>query len=126
MRKKMFAGAGKQLFEKAAKLRREQTFTEELLWNYLKAKPLGFTFRRQHAFLSYILDFYCHALSLAIEVDGSIHETEEVKKNDTQRQEWLERAGLTVLRFTNNEIKLQLEEVIQKIEQHLQSKVGLR
>jgi very-short-patch-repair endonuclease len=119
MRNKMFAGADKQLFEKAAKLRNQQTFAEELLWNHLGTKPLGFKFRRQHAFSNYILDYYCHTLNL-----GSIHEIEEIKKHDKERQEWLEQEGLTVLRFTNNEIKLQPEEVIQKIEKHLQSKVG--
>ena len=121
----MFGGADRLLFEKAARLRSRQTFAEELLWNYLRTKPFGFKFRRQHAFSHYILDFYCHALHLAIEVDGFIHEIEEVKQNDEQRQRQLEEQGLTFLRFNNNQIKLQPEEVIQQIEQHLQSKIKL-
>jgi len=121
----MFSGADKLLFQKAGALRRQQTFAEELLWNYLKTKPLGFKFRRQHPFSNYILDFYCHALNLVIEVDGSIHEVEEVKQHDEQRQKQLEAQGLAFLRFTNNEIRLQPEEVIRQIEQHLQSKIKL-
>jgi imidazole glycerol-phosphate synthase subunit HisF len=76
MKRKMFSGADKLLFEKAAALRSRQTFAEELLWNYLRTKPLGFKFRRQHSFSNYILDFYCHALNLVIEVDGSIHQVQ--------------------------------------------------
>ena len=121
----MFSGADKLLFQKAGALRRQQTFAEELLWNYLKTKPLGFKFRRQHPFSNYILDFYCHALNLVIEVDGSIHEVEEVKQHDEQRQKQLEAQGLAFLRFTNNEIKLHSEEVIRQIEAYLQSKIKL-
>ena len=90
MKQKMFAGADKLLFQRADKLRRQQTFAEELLWNYLRTKPLGFKFRRQHPFSNFILDFYCHALQLVIEVDGSIHEQEDIKKSDEQRQKQLE------------------------------------
>jgi imidazole glycerol-phosphate synthase subunit HisF len=123
MRNKMFAGAGKLLFERAAELRKRQTFAEELLWNYLRTKPFGFKFRRQHPYSNYILHFYCHSLKLVIEADGSIHEKKEVKQNDAERQKQLEESGLTFLRFTNNEIKLQPEKVIHQIEQRLQSKI---
>ena len=126
MRNKMFAGAENLLFRRAGELRKQQTFAEELLWNFLRGKPLGLKFRRQHPYSNYILDFYCHSLKLVIEVDGSIHEKEEVKQNDIERQKQLEQQGLTVLRFTNNEIKLQPEKVIKKIETYLQSKVGLK
>ena len=116
----MFLGADKLLFEKAATLRRQQTFAEEILWDYLRTKPLGFKFRRQHPFASYILDFYCHRLKLAIEVDGSIHQKEDVKENDEIRQRQLEEEGLSFIRFTNDQIILRLEGVIQQIESYLQ------
>ena len=122
----MFSGADKLLFQKAAQLRSQPTFAEELLWNYLRTKPCGFKFRRQHPFSNYILDFYCHALCLVIEVDGSIHQVEEVKNSDEQRQKQLEGQGLSFIRSTNNEIKLQLEKVIQQIEAYLQSKIKLQ
>jgi very-short-patch-repair endonuclease len=122
MKRNMFAGAGKFIFERAAELRKKQTFAEEILWKFLGTKPLGFKFRRQHAYLFYILDFYCHSAHLVIEVDGLIHEKEEVKKNDDLRQKQLEHHGLTVLRFTNDEIKIHPEAVFQKIEGYLRTK----
>jgi very-short-patch-repair endonuclease len=66
------------------------------------------------------LDFYCHPLKLAIEVDGSVHQQEDVKENDAIRQKQLEEAGLSFLRFTNDQIILRLEGVIQQIESYLQ------
>ena len=120
---RMYAGAEKSLFERASELRGQQTHAEELLWNYLRTKPMGFKFRRQHPFLNYILDFYCHSLHLVIEVDGSIHDLEDVKLSDEQRQKHLEEHGLQVLRFANNEIKLKSEEVFQRIETCLKSKI---
>jgi len=68
---RMFAGADETLFKRAAELKCHLTHTEEILWNYLRTKPLGFKFRRQHSFLNYILDFYCHQLKLVIEIDGT-------------------------------------------------------
>ncbi len=118
----MFLGADNFLFERASELRKQQTFAEEILWNYLKTKPFGFKFRRQHPFSVYILDFYCHQLKLAIEVDGSIHNVTEVKQNDQIRQQQLEQEGLIFLRFTNDEIKLKPEDVIQVIETLLKGK----
>ena len=112
----MFSGAEKLLFERASELRRNQTFAEELLWNYLRTKPHGFKFRRQHPFYCYILDFYCHSLKLAIEVDGSIHDVKDIKRNDEIRQQQLEQDDLAFLRFSNDEVRLKPEEVVQKIE----------
>jgi len=123
MIKKMYSGAEKLLFERASSLRKHQTFAEELLWNYLRTKPLGFKFRRQHPFGSYILDFYRHPLKLAIEADGSIHMQEAVKQNDELRQNQLEQEGLNFLRFSNDEIQLKPEEVTHKIETYLKENV---
>jgi imidazole glycerol-phosphate synthase subunit HisF len=102
MRKKMFSGAEKLLFERASQFRKQQTFAEEILWNYLRAKPFDFKSRRKHPFSVYILDFYCPQLKLAIEVDGSIHNVEEVKENDEVRQRQLEKEDLSFLRFSND------------------------
>ena len=54
----------------AEKLRAKMTEPEKKLWDFLKTKPLGFKFRRQHPFSTYVLDFYCHRAQLAIEIDG--------------------------------------------------------
>ena len=59
---------------------------------------------RQHLILQYIADFYCHKLKLVIEIDGSIHDTEEVKNNDKLREEFLQTLNLKIIRFTNDEV----------------------
>jgi imidazole glycerol-phosphate synthase subunit HisF len=114
--KRMHAGAEKHIYEKARLLRRQLTSAEEVLWQYLKAKPLGYKFRRQHPYSIYILDFYCHQLKLVIEVDGEFHDVEEVKKNDQYRQALLEKDGLMMIRFTNNEVLHQMQLVMAKLE----------
>jgi very-short-patch-repair endonuclease len=63
----------------------------------------------------YVVDFYCHKLKLVIEVDGSIHDMQEVKDVDVERQRQLELEGLKVIRFTNEEILKTGEVVIGKI-----------
>lgn len=117
--KNMFDGAGNTLFARAGEVRKQQTFAEEILWQYLKTKPFGFKFRRQHAYGIYILDFYCHKLKLVIEVDDSIHDLEEIKQNDEIRQNYLETNNLTVLRFTNEDIRINREKVFKTLDEYL-------
>ena len=112
----MHGGAAKLLYQKARELRNNSTNAEQILWGYLKTKPPGFKFRRQHPYSIYILDFYCHSLKLVIEVDGSIHTIKEVMENDAVRQELLEKDGLKVVRFSNEEIFTASEKVIKRIE----------
>lgn len=112
------------MFQMAREHRNKSTHAEEILWNYLKTKPLGIKFRRQHPFFIYILDFYCHSLKLVIEVDGSIHNLDEVKKNDIVRQRHLETEGLTVIRFVNDEIIQSCEKVIERLHTLLQEMVN--
>ena len=119
MEKKMHAGANKPLYQKARELRNNATHAETILWGYLKNKPLGYKFRRQHPYSIYILDFYCHILKLVIEVDGSIHNRADIKMNDEERQVILQNDGLVVLRFQNEEVTKTLENVILKIENFL-------
>jgi cyclase len=115
MKKKMFYGASNLLFEKAKKLRENMTQAELVLWEYLRQHPFGYKFRRQHPLGIYVVDFYCHKLKLVIEVDGSIHDMQEVKDVDVERQRQLELEGLKVIRFTNEEILKTGEVVIGKI-----------
>jgi imidazole glycerol-phosphate synthase subunit HisF len=89
----------------------------------LKTKPHNIKFRRQHPYSIFILDFYCHSLKLVLEVDGSIHNKNEVKTNDKQRQELLESDGLVFLRFSNEDVIIKLEKVIQSIEKYILTKV---
>ncbi len=122
MQNKMHAGAVKILYQRARELRNNSTPAEQILWRYLKTKPLGYKFRRQHPYSIYILDFYCHKLKTVIEVDGSIHNLEEIKKLDKQRQELSEQDNLQFLRITNEEIIGALEKVIEKIEKFIRDK----
>jgi cyclase len=90
-----------------------------ILWGILKNKFPTLKFRRQHPVSNYIADLYCHSQKLIIEIDGSIHNIEEVKLNDEQRQKDLEDLGLRMVRFTNKEIRNNLEIVIQKLKRIL-------
>jgi imidazole glycerol-phosphate synthase subunit HisF len=119
MQRKMHAGAIKHLYQRARELRNKATHAEEILWGFLRTKPLGYKFRRQHPYSIYILDFYCHSLKLVIEVDGSIHDHDEVKQNDQQRQSLLEKDGLTVIRFSNVQVEHEPEKVLKNIEEFI-------
>ena len=116
MDRKMHSGASKFHFQRARELRDNSTHSESLLWEYLKTKPHGIKFRRQHPYSVYILDFYCHSLKLVIELDGSIHNLPENKLNDEVRQQHLENDGLIVIRFTNDLVEKRFEDVIKEIE----------
>lgn len=99
-------GYNKKLRPFANKLRKEMTKAEACLWKYaLRAKMVnGYQFRRQRPVLNYIADFMCIELKLIIEVDGFTHQFEEVSENDVERQNALETAGFTVLRFKDVEV----------------------
>lgn len=92
------------------------TSGEQRLWMKLRDRQLcGYKFRRQHGIGSYIVDFYCPALSLVIEVDGDTHYDEAGKQHDTTRDAFMEDCGIRVLRFTNKDIDDTLEGVLEKI-----------
>jgi imidazole glycerol-phosphate synthase subunit HisF len=116
MNEPMHNGAAKPLYQRARELRNNATYAETVLWGYLKTKPFGIKFRRQHPYSIYILDFYSHSLKLVIEVDGSIHNQQDVKLNDVEMQALLEKDGLIVLRFTNQQVEKNLEVVQETIE----------
>ncbi|MFC0516597.1 imidazole glycerol phosphate synthase subunit HisF [Mucilaginibacter angelicae] len=115
MKRKMFLGADRLVFQNAESLRYRMTAAEELLWQHLKGKQLGVKFRRQHPLGIYIADFYCHQYKLVIELDGSIHNLPDVIQNDIIRQNNLVSDGLKVLRFTNEQVINHLEKVLENI-----------
>ena len=104
MKENMFYGASHLIFQKAEELRNRMTPAEELLWKHIHINEWKLKFRRQHPISNYVVDFYCHAARLVIELDGGIHEIEEVKINDQVREQNLKSLGLTVLRFKNEEV----------------------
>ena len=111
-----------KLKELARKLRNDSTFTEILLWNYLKKRQMrDYDFDRQKPIDNYIVDFYCKALKLAIEIDGESHYGKE--KKDAGRDKRLKQLGITVLRFDDLDVRYKLEKVIEKIENWIDKNV---
>ena len=119
MKKKMFLGAHNLIFENAKALRNTPTPAESILWSYLKQKPSGYKFRRQHQISIYIADFYCHVLKLIIEIDGNVHAELEVVAKDIERQKNLEAEGISFIRFTNEQIEKNIEYAIKTIDAYI-------
>jgi imidazole glycerol-phosphate synthase subunit HisF len=115
MKKEMFYSATAPIFKRAKELRNQPTDAERILWMHVRTRPAGYKFRRQHPVGNYILDFYCHQLKLAIEVDGSIHHIEEVMQEDQERQSVIEKEGIRFIRVSNDEIMQHMNTVIEKI-----------
>ena len=113
-------GAKGEVFNFARVLRKEQTSAEDLLWNRLRGSKLdGHKFRRQHPIKNWIADFYCHDAKLVIEVDGRIHLDRQQKQSDEGRTYELEGLGLRVIRFTNEEVESNIENVLKQIKNYL-------
>ena len=79
---------------RARELRRNMKLPEGMLWQVLRQRPDGFKFRRQHPIERYVVDFYCAAAKLAIEIDGLGHEMGDNPFHDERRDAWLRRRGL--------------------------------
>jgi len=95
-------------------LRKNSTLSEILLWRQLKGHKMdGYDFHRQKPIGNYIVDFYCHELNLAIEIDGISHE--DRYEQDHKRQKELEKLGVQFLRFDDLDIKHNLECVLHSI-----------
>lgn len=104
-----------ELKKLARKLRKNMTLGEVLLWQEIRNRQLGVQFHRQIPLYNYIVDFYCHELQLAIEIDGSSHDHAEVAIEDLTRQEELESHGIYFLRFEEKEARKNLNEVLNVI-----------
>lgn len=111
-----FHGATSQTIKNEKRLRKPLTHAENILWQILRnRKVFGLKFRRQHPLGPFIADFYCHELSLVLEVDGAIHELESVKKYDRAREPFIKDLGLRIVRFTNDDVISDSETVIRVI-----------
>ena len=98
-------------------LRQSGTFSEVLLWKELKGKQLkGYRFLRQKPIVGYIVDFYCPTLKLAIEIDGVSHDAKT--DDDIKRQKNLECLCISFLRFTEMEVRTNLDGVMRIIEEY--------
>ncbi len=113
--------------QRARDLRQQSTDTEHLLWRALRSRRLqGHKFRRQHVVGPYILDFYCPAAKLAIEVDGGGHAEPEQQAHDQVRTRFIEARGIRLLRFWNHDVLRLPEAVLGEIDRALAGDPELR
>jgi very-short-patch-repair endonuclease len=111
-----------QLKERRRQLRNSLTPAEALLWKNLQRSQVGCRkFRRQHSVGSYVVDFYCPACRLAVELDGQGHFDSTRSEYDVKRMRFLEQKGICVLRFENRQVQVfeSLGEVLTAIQVHL-------
>ncbi len=107
--------AKRETIVKARRLRRAMTKPEIALWSVLRGRPSGLKFRRQHPIGPFVLDFYCPAAGVAIEVDGMAHEMGDNPRHDERRDRWLQQQGLHVLRMPAREVLGDLDAVLTAI-----------
>ena len=117
----MWKGAPSDLFSKAQFLRRNETIAEKLLWEKLRNNQLGgLKFRRQHPVNIQIADFYCHKFKLIIELDGDYHNQKEKKQKDEVRTEVLRLNDLKIIRFKNEELEQDINQVLTTIKNKIE------
>ena len=101
---------------KRRELRNEMTPAEKRLWLELRASQfLGMRWRRQYSVGPYILDFYCPAVRLALEIDGDSHFGGGAEERDAERQDYIEATGIRVIRFVNQDIYHNMPMVLEAI-----------
>ena len=102
-----------QLKQSARTLRASMTDAEQKLWYYLRRKQIhGLQFYRQKPVLNFIVDFYCPAAKLVVELDGSQHAELEHQHKDQKRDSLLKELGMLVLRFDNRQVLMELDSVL--------------
>ncbi len=104
----------KRMIDRARGLRKASLSPEQLLWTALRNEQIGgLKFRRQHPIGPYVVDFYCHAAGLVVEVDGFSHDEKVLQ--DAERTKCLEGRGLRVLRVTNDDVMGNLDGVTREL-----------
>ena len=118
----MFYRASRSVFEKAKYLRDNMTEPESILWGHLKNKQIdGFRFKAQHPISRFIADFYCHKAKLVIEIDGQSHDCDKAYGYDHGRSFEMERFGIRIIRFANDQVKENIVLVKEEISKALKS-----
>ena len=105
------------LKENARKNRKGMTEAETVMWERLRQMPRPLRFRRQHVIGDYIVDFACLSKKLVVEVDGEYHHTGEQLALDNMRTAFLNRMGYNVIRFTNEQVINNTNDVVAQIEE---------
>jgi len=104
------------MLEMAKELRKNMTPAEKMLWRFLRGRQLcGLKFYRQVPIDRFIVDFYCSSKDLIIEVDGSVHDNEEQRSWDGEREVFLQRKRLRILRFRNDQVLREINIVLKSI-----------
>ena len=110
-------GSDRKLVERARRMRREPTEFEKRLWRHVSRSQLGgFKFRRQATIDPFIVDFFCPAKGLIVEVDGETH----IAEKDRRRDAVLARRGFPTIRFTNDQVRDNMDGVLIAILERLQ------
>ena len=99
-------------------LRRDMTPCERTFWNAVRGRSIsGVKFRRQHPYDGFILDFFAPEIRLVVEIDGDAHENPEVMRFDAWREGIPRASGLTIVRFQNAEIAVDLPNVLDRVQE---------
>ncbi len=111
-----------EMKERRKLLRSNMTDAETTLWSRIRRKQIdGYRFRRQYSIGSYIVDFYCPEMHLAVEIDGRSHNDHDAKEYDSKREEEIHQLGITFIRFRNEEVSTNLCSVVERIKNTIHS-----
>jgi very-short-patch-repair endonuclease len=120
----MYYGANSSTLRAAAILRKSMTLAEAVLWKRLRDRTKFNTkFRKQHPIFIFVVDFYCHEHKLVIEVDGDIHNDKMASEYDLNRTAELNKFGIKVIRFKNDQVLYSLDSVLEKIQREITERI---
>ncbi len=97
----------------AKTLRKNMTESEKVLWECIRKKQIGVQFFRQFPILEYVVDFYAKEIGLVVEIDGSSHHNRFLE--DSHRQARIEKLGVHFIRFTNEQVFNNLDNIVQEL-----------
>jgi len=115
-----------KLKDRRRELRKRSTKTEEILWSKIRGSQLGAKFKRQHSIGGYILDFYCSEFKLIIEIDGGSHLSLDAQEYDKVRDKYFKELDYKTIRFLNDEVETEIDNVLMKIKTCLASSPLIR
>jgi very-short-patch-repair endonuclease len=106
----------RNLRERRRELRKNSNTAERVFWNEVRGGKLGTKFKRQNSIGGYIADFYCQKAKLIIELDGGIHDSEEAIEYDKIRDKYFEGLGYTILRYKNEDVLENMDNILNTIQ----------
>ena len=104
------------------KLRKEATNAEKILWEKLRGRKfLSLKFKRQYSIAQFVVDFYCPEKRIAIELNGNIHNTEEVRNHDENRDGFIKVFKIKIIRIKNEKVIDDIDDVLEYIKEEIQT-----